>query len=121
MRILLWHGYLLSGTGSNIYTRALARAWSRIGHEVVVLCQDPHPERYDLGGARVVRPDIGGVLPVFVLDRYEGLEGARRRPPGGPPRLGGRALRLGGAGAGGGAVAEGGARGPAEPRERPGA
>ena len=28
----------------------------------------------DLGGAEVVRPDIGGVLPVFVLDRYEGLE-----------------------------------------------
>src|SRR5262249_60125794 len=27
-----------------------------------------------LGGARVVRPDIGGLLPTFVLDRYEGLE-----------------------------------------------
>ena len=25
MRILLWHGYLLGGTGSNVYTRALAR------------------------------------------------------------------------------------------------
>jgi glycosyltransferase involved in cell wall biosynthesis len=74
VRIVLWHGYLLSGTGSNIYTRALARAWSRSGHDVVVLCQDPHPERFDLGGATVVRPDIGGVLPVFVLDRYEGLE-----------------------------------------------
>ncbi|MGZ8694491.1 MAG: glycosyltransferase family 4 protein [Gaiellaceae bacterium] len=74
MRILLWHGYLLGGTGSNIYTRALARAWSRAGHEVVVFSQDPHPDRFDLGGARVVRPDIGGLLPVFVLDRYEGLE-----------------------------------------------
>ena len=74
MRIILWHGYLLGGTGSNIYTRALARAWSAAGHEVVVLSQDPHPERFDLGGARVVRPDIGGLLPTFVLDRYEGLE-----------------------------------------------
>jgi glycosyltransferase involved in cell wall biosynthesis len=74
VRILLWHGYLLSGTGSNIYTRALARAWRAAGHDVVVLSQEPHPERFDLGGARVVRPDIGGVLPVFVLDRYEGLE-----------------------------------------------
>ena len=74
MRIVLWHGYLLSGTGSNIYTRALARAWSLAGHEVVVVCQEPHPERFDLAGARVVRPDIGGLLPVFVLDRYEGLE-----------------------------------------------
>jgi glycosyltransferase involved in cell wall biosynthesis len=74
VRILLWHGYLLGGTGSNIYTHALARAWSRAGHEVVVFSQDPHPERFDLGGARVVRPDIGGLLPTFVLDRYEGLE-----------------------------------------------
>src|SRR5262245_44246590 len=74
MRILLWHGYLLGGTGSNVYTRAVARAWSRAGHDVVVLSQEPHPEEYDLGGARTVRPDIGGVLPTFVLDRYEGLE-----------------------------------------------
>ena len=75
MKILLWHGYLLGGTGSNVYTRSLARAWSRLGHDVVVFCQDPHPERYDLGGATVVRPDLaGGPLPVFVLDRYEDLD-----------------------------------------------
>jgi len=73
MRILLWHGYLLGGTGSNVYTRSLARAWRRNGHDVTVFCQEPHPEQYDLGGAPVVRPDIGGLLPVFVLDRYEGL------------------------------------------------
>jgi glycosyltransferase involved in cell wall biosynthesis len=74
MRIVLWHGYLLGGTGSNVYTRALAREWSRAGHDVTVLSQDPHPEEHDLGGATHVRPDIGGVLPVFVLDRYVGLE-----------------------------------------------
>ena len=74
MRILLWHGYLLGGTGSNVYTRAIAREWSRAGHDVVLVCQEPHPELYDLAGARVVRPDIGGLLPVFVLDRYEGLD-----------------------------------------------
>ncbi len=74
MRILLWHGYLLGGTGSNVYTRALAREWGRAGHDVTVFSQDPHPEQYDLGGAKVVRPDIGGLLPVFVLDRYEGFE-----------------------------------------------
>ncbi len=74
MRILLWHGYLLGGTGSNVYTRALAREWSLQGHEVVVVCQEPAPEQYDLGGARVVRPLLPeGLLPVFVLDRYEGL------------------------------------------------
>ena len=75
MKILLWHGYLLGGTGSNVYTRSLARAWARLGHEVVVFCQEPHPERFDLAGAQVVRPDLGGgPLPVFVLDRYEDLE-----------------------------------------------
>jgi glycosyltransferase involved in cell wall biosynthesis len=66
---------LLGGTGSNVYTRALARAWSLAGHDVTVVCQERHPERYDLGGARVVVPELpGGLLPVFVLDRYEGLE-----------------------------------------------
>ncbi len=75
MRILLWHGYLLGGTGSNVYTRALAREWSRMGHDVVVVCQERHPELYDLGGAQVVVPDLpGGLLPVFVLDEYEGLQ-----------------------------------------------
>ncbi len=72
MRILLWHGYLLGGTGSNVYSRQLVREWSNAGHDVTVLCQEPHPERYDLGGADVVRPDVRGLLPVFVLDRYNG-------------------------------------------------
>jgi glycosyltransferase involved in cell wall biosynthesis len=74
MKIVVWHGYLLSGTGSNIYTRALVREWGRAGHQVVVVCQEPQPEEHDLGGARVVRPELpGGLLPVFVLDRYRGL------------------------------------------------
>ena len=72
MKIVIWHGYLLGGTGSNVYTRQLAREWSRGGHDVTVLCQEPHPEHYDLGGASVVRPDVGGLLPTFVLDHYEG-------------------------------------------------
>jgi glycosyltransferase involved in cell wall biosynthesis len=75
VRILLWHGYLLGGTGSNVYTRALAREWSLAGHDVTVVCQERHPERYDVGGARVVVPELpDGLLPTFVLDRYEGLE-----------------------------------------------
>jgi glycosyltransferase involved in cell wall biosynthesis len=74
MRILLWHGYLLGGTGSNVYTRSIAREWSRAGHDVVVVSQEAKPELHDLGGAQTVLPDIGGLLPVFVLDRYEGME-----------------------------------------------
>jgi glycosyltransferase involved in cell wall biosynthesis len=77
MKILLWHGYLLGGTGSNVYTRSLARAWNRLGHEVVVFCQDPDPGRYrELERVRVVRPRIDTRLPVFVLDRYADLEPA---------------------------------------------
>ncbi|MEI7760307.1 MAG: glycosyltransferase family 4 protein [Thermoleophilia bacterium] len=74
MRILLWHGYLLGGTGSNVYTRMLAREWSNAGHHVTVVSQEPDPSQYDLGTAETVRPDVGGLLPVFVLDRYEGYE-----------------------------------------------
>jgi glycosyltransferase involved in cell wall biosynthesis len=75
VRILLWHGYLLGGTGSNVYTRALALEWSEAGHDVTVVCQEQHPEQYDLGGARVVSPKLPRkLLPVFVLDQYAGLE-----------------------------------------------
>ena len=80
VRILLWHGYLLGGTGSNVYTRQLAREWSRAGHDVTVLSQEPQPEAYDLGGSATIRPDVGGFLPVFVLDRYEGYDDVRRLP-----------------------------------------
>jgi len=74
MRIVIWHGYLLGGTGSNVYTRQLAREWAGAGHDVTVVSQEPHPDRFDLGGAETVRPDVGGLLPVFVLDRYDGYE-----------------------------------------------
>jgi glycosyltransferase involved in cell wall biosynthesis len=75
VRVLLWHGYLLGGTGSNVYTRSLAREWSLAGHDVTVVCQERHAVDYDLGRARVVVPELpGGLLPTFVLDRYEGLE-----------------------------------------------
>jgi glycosyltransferase involved in cell wall biosynthesis len=75
VRILLWHGYLLGGTGSNVYSRALAREWSNAGHEVIVVCQERAPEQFDLGSATVVVPELpGGLLPVFVMDRYAGLK-----------------------------------------------
>lgn len=98
MRILIFHGYLLEGTGSNIYNARLVAALAELGHEVHLLCQDRHPERYafldaagswehgelsvralpgrHLAGARATlyRPDIGSLLPVYVADRYEGVE-----------------------------------------------
>jgi glycosyltransferase involved in cell wall biosynthesis len=99
MRILIFHGYLLDGTGSNVYNARLAQALLRLGHDVHLFCQDLHPERQTfvgssgdwdsgelklslLGGplavdsphCTVYRPDIGGLLPLYVYDRYEGVE-----------------------------------------------
>ena len=94
MRILIFHGYLLRGTGSNIYNASLARALKALGHEVHLLCQDRHAaelgfvdavgrfegERLEMEAVREPRrctvylPDIGRVLPVYVADRYEGFD-----------------------------------------------
>jgi glycosyltransferase involved in cell wall biosynthesis len=73
VRLLIFHGYLLRGTGSNIYNASLARALSDLGHEVHLVCQERDPP--ELGaGVTVHVPDIAGVLPVYVADAYEGLE-----------------------------------------------
>jgi len=92
--VLIFHGYLLAGTGSNVYNSELAEALVRGGHEVHLLCQERDPLALDWvdaaadwdGGelavrvrrrpvrATAYRPDIGGLLPVYVADRYEGFE-----------------------------------------------
>ena len=80
MRVLIFHGYLLRGTGSNVYNARLAQALARLEHEVHLLCQDrsadrlPWVGRSGLGNVTVHIPDIGGLLPVYVADRYEGFE-----------------------------------------------
>jgi glycosyltransferase involved in cell wall biosynthesis len=71
MRVLLFHGYMLRGTGSNIYTANLARALARLGHEVHLLCQD---RQVRIEGVQIHNPDIHGLLPVYVKDPYEGFE-----------------------------------------------
>jgi glycosyltransferase involved in cell wall biosynthesis len=71
MRVLLFHGYMLRGTGSNIYNANLAPALARLGHEVHLLCQD---REIQLAGVQIHNPDIGGLLPVYVKDPYEGFE-----------------------------------------------
>jgi glycosyltransferase involved in cell wall biosynthesis len=71
MRILVFHGYMLRGTGSNIYNANLARALAKLGHEVHLLCQD---REVQIEGVEIHNPDIGGLLPVYVKDPYEGFE-----------------------------------------------
>ncbi|HEX3922492.1 MAG TPA: glycosyltransferase family 4 protein, partial [Streptosporangiaceae bacterium] len=94
MRILIFHGYLLHGTGSNVYNAELARSLVGLGHEVHLLCQDAQAARYDFvdavgrwcrGRLTVERlrepvrctaylPEIGPVLPVYVADHYDGFD-----------------------------------------------
>jgi glycosyltransferase involved in cell wall biosynthesis len=103
VRVLIFHGYLLDGTGSNVYNARLAAALVALGHDVHLFCQDRHPEEQPFvdalgdwdsgelqvralesrprgappgasGRCTVYRPDIGGLLPVYVADRYEGIQ-----------------------------------------------
>lgn len=94
MRVLIFHGYLLQGTGSNVYNANLAAALVRLGHEVHLLCQDRAPEAlpfvdadgdWDAGPlairtlrepvrCTVYRPALEGLLPVYVADRYAEID-----------------------------------------------
>jgi glycosyltransferase involved in cell wall biosynthesis len=99
VRILLWHGYLLRGSGSNLYTANIARVWRAQGHDVLLLCQERDPDALEFvdahgdfdpsnngfgsvvtgappapGRCRLLRPHLGGLLPVYVFDRYRGFE-----------------------------------------------
>jgi glycosyltransferase involved in cell wall biosynthesis len=98
MKVLLWHGWLLEGSGSNVYAARVTEVLRRNGHDVALVCQEGHPERYrfldawagvgpegvgplqpldaEPGGGRAIllRPQIGRLLPVFVYDEYEGFE-----------------------------------------------
>lgn len=101
--LVIWHGYLLRGTGSNIYTSSIVDAWVRDGHDVVLMCQDPHPEQHASihvhervrgrevierrelatpppgnGTCTMVQAEVGPVLPVYVLDRYQEFDEVRR-------------------------------------------
>ena len=76
----------------------VAETLRREGHDVVLLCQEPRPERFGwidahgtvggeghsalsptraepaAGRCVLLRPEIGSLLPVFVIDEYEGFE-----------------------------------------------
>ncbi len=95
MHLLVFHGYLLRGTGSNVYNARLVPALVRAGHTVDLLAQDARAHELDwvdaIGtlaadgsvagvemlrepvGVTVWQPDIGGLLPVYVEDRYPGF------------------------------------------------
>ena len=97
MSLAILHGYLLEGSGSNLWTRCVVEALCRTGHTVQLVCQEPHPERYDCiteayryhldgtvetmftrdiapgftGKCVMHKPQLGDTLPVYVWDKYE--------------------------------------------------
>ena len=96
--ICLLHGWLLEGSGSNLWTRSITTALCRSGETVHLVCQENHPDRYEAiaeayryrlsgevektlsrespysGRCILHQPEIGDTLPVFVWDHYEEYE-----------------------------------------------
>src|ERR1041384_1409990 len=93
--ICILHGYLLEGSGSNLWTRSVVESLCRQGETVHLMAQENHPERYpfiaeaqrylpggaaetvyrreggpDGGGCVLHKPALGDTLPVYVWDRY---------------------------------------------------
>ena len=99
--ISILHGYLLDGSGSNLWTRSVVQSLCREGETVHLVCQEPHPEVFDFigeahryhadgsvetlfrrpvpykGRAIMHKPQIGRTLPVYVWDRYEEFSDVR--------------------------------------------
>src|SRR5215211_6742650 len=93
--ICIIHGYLLDGSGSNLWTRSICQALARGGETIHLVCQEPHPESFDFiaesyryhpdgnvetdfkrdvpysGRVIMHKPQIGETLPVYVWDHYE--------------------------------------------------
>ena len=93
--ICILHGYLLEGSGSNLWTRSVVESLCSEGHTVQLVCQEPHPELYPCiaeayryhedghvdtmfvrdvpfpGRCIMHKPQLGDTLPVYVWDKYE--------------------------------------------------
>jgi glycosyltransferase involved in cell wall biosynthesis len=93
--ICILHGYLLDGSGSNLWTRSVIQSLCRDGEIIHLVCQENHPERFDFigeayryhldgavetifrrevpypGRCIMHKPQIGDTLPVYVWDHYE--------------------------------------------------
>lgn len=89
--LAILHGYRLEGSGSCVYVRNLVHQFARTGRDVVLICQDLQPQRYDFiaeahvfsardtlesifvrktgypGRVICYRPHLtGGILPIYV-------------------------------------------------------
>ena len=99
--IAILHGYLLEGSGSNLWTRSIIQSLCSNGETVHLICQENHPELYDFiceailyhangdketllkrepvypGKCIMHKPMLGNTLPVYVYDKYEEFSDVR--------------------------------------------
>jgi glycosyltransferase involved in cell wall biosynthesis len=68
LKIALYHGYELGGSGSNEYTRYLGHTLAKQGHEVVFICRDFEPESYDFVGRAVAYDQQGNPTELFTRE-----------------------------------------------------
>ena len=99
-RITVVHGYFLHDSGSGTYVRELTRELVHEGHDVTLVCQERSPELCDFidsvyvldaanaratllgearppryaGRCRLVRPNLGGRLLVYVEGAFPGFQ-----------------------------------------------
>jgi glycosyltransferase involved in cell wall biosynthesis len=102
LHVAVVHGYFLHDSGSGIYARELARELVLAGHDVTLVCQERSPDLYDFidsvydlddtntvlrpegrsrsplhpGRCRLVRPNLGGRLLVYVDGPFPGFAAA---------------------------------------------
>lgn len=101
MRLILWHAWGLEGSGANVFAAAVTDELRRLGHDVLLLAQEPNPDRFDFidgwgvidgdgtpsvrstgaepaaGRAVLLRPEIGSILPSFLGEPFDGRPGKR--------------------------------------------
>lgn len=69
LKIALYHGYELTGSGSNEYTRYLSRTLAQLGHEVSIICGEPDPAAHPFVSRAVAHAVDGTPTDLFSREK----------------------------------------------------
>ena len=81
LKIALYHGYELSGSGSNEYTRYLTRTLCQLGHGVSLICREPEPAAHAFIGRALSYTASGEPSESFRREITEGAQVTLHRLP----------------------------------------
>ncbi len=81
LKIALYHGYELSGSGSNEYTRYLTRTLCQLGHSVSLICREPEPEAHTFIGRALSYTASGEPSELFRREITEAAQVTLHRLP----------------------------------------